>query len=91
MNRPINPMRRKQIIRALLDALAMAGGYALEDSLLFGFVNDLVKPPLENEERTVITKFCDDEGWIRLVPDSMDPGLKQWVITELGRNTLASL
>lgn len=87
----INPMRRKQAARAFLEALAMAGGYALEESILWSYVNDLLKPPLSFGEKGVINKFLKDNGWIREATDSMDPGMKQFVITELGRNQLASL
>lgn len=86
-----NPQRRKQITRAVLEALSMAGGYALEESTLFSFVDDLVKPPLQYTEKGLATKFLKDGGFIREVADSMDPGMKQWLITELGRNQLASL
>lgn len=86
-----NPLRRKQITRAMLEALSMSGGYALEQSLLFSFVDDLVKPPLQFTEQGLATKFLKDNGWIKEVPDSMDPGMKQWLLTELGRNQLASL
>jgi hypothetical protein len=87
----INPVRRKQIHRALLEALSMAGGYALEESMLFNYVDDLVKPPLSFAEKGCTTAFLKDQQWIRQVEDTMDPGMKQWVITELGRNQLASL
>jgi len=86
-----NPIRRKQIIRALLEALSMSGGYALEESLLFNFVDDLVKPPLQYTEKGIATHFCKTAGWIINVPDTMDPDMKQWLITELGRNQLASI
>jgi|688.fasta_scaffold2001672_2 hypothetical protein len=87
----INPARRIQISRAVLEALSMAGSYALEESRLFSFVDDLVAPPLQYTEQGLTTKFLKDQGWIREAPNSMDPGLKQWVITESGRNQLASL
>jgi len=91
MNKPVNPNRRKQIARALLETLAMAGGYALEEGALFNFVNDLIKPPMDFGEKGVTTAFLKEQGWIRTAEDSADPGMKQWVITELGRNYLASL
>ena len=91
MDKPVNPLRRKQIARAMLEALSMAGGYALEESILFSCVDDLVKPPLTFTEKGQAAHNLKEAGWMRLVPDSMDAGLKQWVITELGRNTLASL
>jgi hypothetical protein len=86
-----NPVRKKQAARAVLEALAMAGSYALEQSVLLGFVDDLIKPPLNYAEQGVIIAMLRDAKYIREVPDSLDKDLKQWVITELGRNFLASL
>ena len=87
----INPIRRKQIARAFLEALSMAGGYALEETMLFSYVNDLVKPPLDFTEKGMTKKLLMDAKYIREATDPLDPGMKQWVITELGRNYLASL
>lgn len=84
-------MRRVQIIRTLLETLSMAGGYALEKSRLLSFVDDLVKPPLQFTEQGQILADAKAAGWIRKVENSADPGLEEWVITELGRNYLASL
>lgn len=86
-----NPARTKQIRRTFLNALAMAGNYALPEDVLFNFVDDLVKPPLQFTERGLTTAFLKTGGFIRGVEDTLDPGLKQWVITELGKNLLASL
>lgn len=87
----VNPVRRRQASRTLLDTLAMAGNYALEESVMLGFVNDLIKPPLNFAEQGVVICFLRDSKFIKQVPDSLDKDLKQWVITELGRNFLASL
>ena len=86
-----NPLRRKQAAKALLEALQMAGGYALEDSRLLSFVNDLVRPPLDYAEQGVVKAMLRDAGHIREVKDELDPGMKMWVITDLGRNYLASI
>ena len=86
-----NPVRVRQIRRHVLEALSMSGNYALEESILFGHVDDLVKPPLSFGERGVTMEFLQKGNFIRNVPDSLDPSLKQWVITELGKNLLASL
>jgi hypothetical protein len=91
IDRPVNPVRHRQTARAILEALQMAGGYALENSVLISYTNDVVKPPLTFAEEGVTLKLLSDHGFIRKVPDSLDAGLKQWVITELGRNHLASL
>lgn len=86
-----NPARTKQIRKAALQTLAQTGGYALPVESLWSFVDDLVKPPLTFGEKGVTEKFLIDGQFVRLVPDSLDPILKQCVITELGRNLLASL
>lgn len=86
-----NPVRRRQACRTILDTLAMAGTYALEESMLLGYVNDLIRPPLNYAEQGIAMASLKDSGYIRLVPDSLDKDLKQWVITEHGRNFLASL
>jgi len=91
IDHPNNPVRRKQIARAILEALSMAGGYALENSILISYANDIVKPPLTFGEEGVTLKLLKDSGWIRQATDALDPGMKQWVLTDLGRNYLASL
>lgn len=69
----------------------MAGHFALPESTLWSYVDDLVKPPLSAAERSETTTFLSGGEFIREAKDTLDPGLKQWVITELGRNLLASL
>lgn len=87
----INPLRRKQIAKAYLEALVMAGGYALEDSRVMSFVDDLVKPAPKFSEHGVVKEFLKTSGHIRKTEDALDPGMTMWVVTELGRNYLASL
>lgn len=87
----INPLRRKQAAKCYLESLQMAGGYALEDSRLMSFVDDLIRPPLSFAEHGVVKQMLRDNKFIKAVEDTLDPGLKQWVITDLGRNYLASL
>lgn len=86
-----NPIRRKQVAKAVLEALSMAGGYALEVSRLWNFVNDLVKPEVSRAEQGVVICMLRDGGHVRKSEDALDPGMELWVITELGRNYLASL
>lgn len=86
-----NHVRIRQIRRALLEALSMSGHYALPEETLWSYVDDLVKPPLGFSEKGMTLAFLRDGGFIRDAKDTLDPGLKQWVITELGRNLLASL
>lgn len=87
-----NPLRRKQIAKAYLEALDMAGGYALEDTRLMGFVGDLVRPEPSGEEHAAVKTLLKDGNYIRRAPENpMDKELVEWVITDLGRNYLASL
>lgn len=88
---PENPLRRKQVAKSLLEALNMAGGYALEESRMFSFIDDLIRPPLSFGERGTTLQNLKDGGYIRTATDPLDPGMKMWVITDLGRNYLASL
>ena len=92
-NKPMipNPLRRKQATKAVLETLAMAGTYALEQSRLMSFTNDLIKPPLDRGEQGVILKLLSDGGFIVRVPDSLDPELDQWVITDHGKAHLLSI
>ena len=87
----INPLRRKHAAKSYLEALQMAGGYALEDGRLMSFVDDLIKPPLTYAEHGVVKAMLKDGKYMREAPDQLDPGMKMWVITDLGRNYLASL
>jgi hypothetical protein len=87
----INPLRRKQAAKAYLESLQMAGGYALEDSRLMSFVDDLIRPPLSFSEHGVVKQMLRDGKMIKAVTDALDPEMKMWVITDLGRNYLASL
>ena len=88
----INPLRKKQAAKCYLETLQMAGGYAVEDSRLMSFVDDLIRPPLTYAEHGVAKQDLRNGKYIReATPDALDPGMKQWVITDLGRNYLASL
>lgn len=86
-----NPVRIRQIRRALLNALAMGGGYAIPEELLWGYVDDLVRPPLSFAEKGVTTAFLKDNGYIVKVDSEIDPGIKQWAVTEKGKTLLASM
>jgi hypothetical protein len=87
----VNPLRRKQIAKAYLEALQMAGGYALEDSRLMSFCDDLVKPQPTYAEHGMVKEMLKTGHYIRKTEDALDPGMTMWVITDLGRNYLASL
>lgn len=87
----MNPARTKQIRRTALSALDMAAPYALPEETLWSHVSDLVRPPLSDVERKETAEFLTAKDFIRAVRDDMDPELKQWVITEVGKSLLASL
>jgi hypothetical protein len=86
-----NPARTKLAKKATLEALAMAGNYALPEESLWSYVNSMLKPPAKAEEGAAILEDLKKQEWIRAVEDTLDPEMKQWVITELGKNVLASL
>jgi hypothetical protein len=86
-----NPARVKQIRRAALEALKFAGGYALAEETLMEHVSDLVRPPLTYGEWGVTTAFLKDNGHIVPIESEIDPGMKQWAITDRGRTLLATL
>ena len=46
----MSPVRKKQVRRAILETLEMAKGYALESGTLEMHVNDLLRPPLTDDE-----------------------------------------
>lgn len=86
-----NPFRPKQVRRAILDTLDMAKGYALEATTLKGFVDDQLRPPLEDAEWIeAVNSFLELE-FIRLVPSALDPLMTQYVLTERGKSALQSL
>lgn len=86
-----NPVRLRQIRRALLSALAMGEGYAIPEELLWGFVDDLVRPPLSYTEKGVTTAFLQENKYIVKVASEIDPGIVQWAVTEKGKTLLASM
>lgn len=86
-----NPARRKQVRRTILETLKMAKGYALEESTLLKYVNDLIKPPISIGEWTLTLQDLKSGEYIREAEDTLDPEMKQWLITEFGKNLLTSL
>ena len=88
---PLNPFRRKQAIKTILETLSMAGTFALEQSRLVGFANDLIKPPLDESEQDGIIELLKKGKFIVMVPDELDDQLVQWVITDHGRSHLLSI
>ncbi len=86
----MNPVRKKQVLRMILETLEMARGYALESSMLETHVNDLLRPPLTGAEWDHATEHLCAGEYIREVPSDFDPSLKQWCITERGKTLLRS-
>jgi hypothetical protein len=86
-----NPQRTKQIRRAALEALKPASPYGLPESTMLSFVDDLVKPPLSEDERKDTLGWLGVEGFARPMAGALDPAAREWVITELGKSLLASL
>ena len=87
---PKNPVRRKQVLRTLLEVLAMAAPYALEEEAMFRMVNDLLRPPLQFGERGPTLTQLRTQKFIVQVEDSLDPELRQFALTDLGKTFLAT-
>lgn len=83
-----SPLRTKQIRRAILETLQMAGGYALESEVLQRHVDDLLRPPLQPDEWKAEIEWLGLNEHIRRVTEDMDPGLVQWTITTRGKTLL---
>lgn len=86
-----NPARNKQIRRTVLEALRFAGGFALAEEVLMEHVSDLVHPALSYGEWGVTTAWLRDNDHIVAVVSDIDPGMKQWAITEKGKTLLLTL
>lgn len=86
-----NTQRTKQIRRAALEALKPASPYALPESTMLSFVDDLVKPPLSDAERKETLAWLADGKFAVRTAGALDPDAPEWVITELGKSLLASL
>jgi hypothetical protein len=88
---PQNPVRRKQVLRTMLEVLKMAHPYALEEESMFRMVNDLLRPPLHFGERGVCITQLKTQKLITQIEDSLDKELRQFALTELGKTFLATL
>ena len=84
-----NPVRIQQIRKATLSALAMSGNYALPIDTLWGFVSDLVKPPLSFGEKGVTEKWLvDGEKPVSLIMKRRDAETQR---TDAGKNVSSSI
>lgn len=86
----LHPFRSKQVRRAILETLSMAGDYALHTTVLVQHVDDLLRPPLQGSEFLDELRLLLTSEHIALVPEPLDPCLKQYVLTARGRSLLAS-
>ncbi len=88
---PDNPARRKQVRRIFLEALRHASPYALPVEVLQAHCNDLLRPPMNLAEWGITSAFLCKNGFIVSITSDIDPDLKQWAITDLGKTLLATL
>lgn len=86
-----NPARRKQVRRVVLEALRHASPYALTREVLESHVNDLIRPPLTFGEWGITEEFLAKGKFIVAIHSDIDPDMKQWAITDLGKTLLATL
>ena len=86
----MSPVRKKQVRRAILETLEMAKGYALESGALETHVNDLLRPPVSDDEWKDAINWLGLGEYIRMVPNDFDTTMKQWCITERGKTLLRS-
>lgn len=80
----MNPFRKKQVMGAVLEALAMADGYPLAVDVVRAYVRDLVKPPVGDEEWRACVDEMDRQGFIARVESKFDAELEQYTLTERG-------
>lgn len=86
-----NPARVKQVRRIVLECLKMASPYALPVETLQEHCSDLLRPPLNFGEWGVTEAFLSKSGFIVSIKSDIDPDMKQWAITDLGKTLLATL
>lgn len=87
----VNPARRKQVRRVVLEALRHASPYALANEVLREHVSDLIRPPLNLAEWGMTEKWLSDGGFIVRIESDIDPDMKQWAITDLGKTLLQTI
>ena len=87
----MNPYRLKSMRRGVLEALKLAGTYALPDQTLRQHVGDMERPqPTDAEWEDTITWLASNQ-FIAAIPSEWDASFKQWAITERGRTILATI
>lgn len=80
----MNPFRKKQIVSAVLEALAMAQGYPLANEVLRSYARDLVKPPVTDAEWKDVVDEMESKDYIAKVESKFDDELEQYTLTERG-------
>lgn len=80
----MNPFRKKQVVSAVLEALAMADGYPLAEEVVRSYARDLVKPPVNDEEWADVLADMEHGKFITRVPSKFDDELVQYTIAERG-------
>jgi len=86
-----NPARRKQVRRIVLECLKMASPYALPLETLQEHCSDLLRPPLNFAEWGMTEAFLVKGNFIASIVSDIDPDLKQFAITDLGKTILSTL
>jgi len=86
----MNPFRKKQVVGAVLEALAMADGYPLAVDVVRSYVRDLVKPPVSDAEWRACVDEMARQGFIARVESKFDAELEQYTLTERGDALLKS-
>jgi len=82
----MDQFRKKKATHALLEALEMADGYPLEESVLRSYLLDLVKPPMKDAEWQGLIEDAMLTDLIVQVPSKLDAELVQYTITERGQS-----
>jgi hypothetical protein len=89
----INPMRRTDLLRTILETLQFAQGYAVLEGVLRAQVDGLMRPRTEDSEwkDAIDALKAPAAGAIVTIDALLDPTLVQWAITERGRVLLKTL
>jgi hypothetical protein len=80
----MSAFRKKHVMSAVLEALAMADGYPLAADVMRSYARDLVKPPVTDEEWAAVLVEMENGKFITRVPSKFDDELVQFTIAERG-------
>ena len=80
----MNPFRKKHVVAAVLEALAMADGYPLAEEVVRSYARDLVKPPVPDAEWADVLADMEQGKYITRVPSKFDDELVQYTLAERG-------